>query len=192
MGVRPHRRSATPRARRDGGVQARGRGRRSARQGACTSPKTCEDGAFYRFTPRRWPDLDDGLLEFAKVAGDGAGEWVRVPDPLGPESSTRRQVPSATEFTRAEGIWFDSDTVYVATTYDSKIHAYDTAAGTHRGDLRRAGVQGGAAGAGGHVTGSRDGELFICEDIGSAEINLGVMTRDREVGQFLTVSGKTT
>jgi len=39
------------------------------------------------------------------------------------------------------------------------------------------------------VTASRAGELFICEDIASGEINLGVMTRDRKVGRFLTVGG---
>ena len=40
------------------------------------------DGALYRFTPRRWPDLSEGLLELAKVGRAGSVEWVRVPDPL--------------------------------------------------------------------------------------------------------------
>src|SRR5680860_602833 len=62
-----------------------------------------EDGAFYRFTPRRWPALSEGLLELAKVGKDGAVEWVRVPDPSARREVTRRQVPGATEFKRADG-----------------------------------------------------------------------------------------
>ena len=31
-----------------------------------------------------------------------------------------------TRFRRGEGIWFDAGIVYVATTSDSKVHAYET------------------------------------------------------------------
>ena len=31
-----------------------------------------------------------------------------------------------TRFRRGEGIWFDAGMVYVATTSDSKVHAYET------------------------------------------------------------------
>jgi len=149
-----------------------------------------EDGAFYRFTPRRWPDLSEGLLELAKVGGHGAVEWVRVPDPTARRAPTRRQVPGTTQFKRAEGIWFDSGTVYVATTYDSRILAYDTrrqrieviydALASRTAPLVRVDS----------ITASRAGELFVCEDIATDEINLGVVTRDREVSKFLSVTGQ--
>ncbi len=98
-------------------------------------------------------------------------------------------MPGTTKFKRAEGIWFDSDVVYVATTYDSRIHAYDTL--KERVDV----IYDGLASKDAplvrvdNITASRAGELFICEDIGTNKINLGVMTRDRKVGRFLTVSG---
>lgn len=148
-----------------------------------------EDGAFYRFTPRRWPRLEEGLLELAKVARDGSVEWAEVPDPSGRRRSTRDQVPGATEFRRAEGVWFDSGTVYVATTDDSKIHAYDTrrarfeviydGLATREAPLVRVD----------NITASRGGELFVCEDIAADEVHLGVMTRYREVSRFLAVTG---
>ena len=149
-----------------------------------------EDGALYRFTPRRWPDLGEGLLELAKVGKDGAVEWVRVPDPSARREVTRRQVPGTTEFKRAEGIWFDSGTVFVSTTFDSRIQAYDTrrerieviydALASSRAPLVRVDS----------ITVSGGGELFVCEDIATDEINLGVMTRDRRVSKFLSVIGK--
>ena len=69
------------------------------------------------------------MLELAKAGRAGAVEWVRVPDPLARRRPTRRQVSGYTEFARAEGIWFDSGIVYVATTGDSRIQAYDTRKG---------------------------------------------------------------
>ncbi len=148
-----------------------------------------EDGAFYRYTPRRWPRLDEGLLELAKVAGDGSVEWLKVPDPSALRQPTREQVPGTTRFARAEGIWLDSGTVYVATTYDSKIQAYDTRRerfevlydGLATRDAPLVRVD--------NITASRGGELFVCEDIATEQINMGVMTRDREVARFLAVTG---
>lgn len=100
-------------------------------------------------------------------------------------------MPGTTEFKRAEGIWFDSGTVYLATTYDSRILAYDTRrerieviydalATTSRAPLVRVD----------NITVSRGGELFVCEDIATDEINLGVMTRDHKVSKFLSVTGE--
>jgi len=148
-----------------------------------------EDGAFYRFTPRRWPRLDDGLLELAKVADDGSVEWVAVPDPSARRSPTRRQVSGTTVFQRAEGIWHDSGTIYVTTTNDSRIRAYDT----QRQRLQV--IYDGFAERSAplvqvdNITVSRGGELFVCEDIATEEIRMGVMTRDREVSRFLAVTG---
>jgi len=149
-----------------------------------------EDGAFYRFTPRRWPDLSEGLLELAKVGGRGGVDWVRVPDPAARRRPTRRQVPGTTEFKRAEGIWFDSGMVYLATTYDSRILAYDTrrkrveviydALASRTAPVVRVD----------NITASPGGELFVCEDISTAEVSLGVITRGHKVSKFLSVTGE--
>ena len=148
-----------------------------------------EDGAFYRYTPRRWPDLAEGLLELARVSGGGAVEWTEVPDPAARRRPTRRQVSGTTRFARAEGIWFDSGTVYVSTTFDSRIQAYDTRRerfeviydGLATRDAPLVRVD--------NITASRGGELFVCEDIATDQINMGVMTRERKVTRFLSVTG---
>ncbi len=41
-----------------------------------------------------------------------------------------------------------------------------------------------------NITASRGGELFVCEDISTEEIDMGVMTRDRRVARFLSVTGR--
>ena len=147
------------------------------------------DGAFYRFTPRRWPALSEGRLELAKVAGDGAVEWVAVPDPLAKRGPTRHQVPGYTEFARAEGIWFDSGTVYVATTGDSRIHAYDTRAERVKVIYDGLAKRSAPLLRVDNITASRAGELFVCEDVSTAEIDIGLITRDRKVSKFLSVTG---
>ncbi len=135
------------------------------------------DGALYRFTPRRWPDLSEGKLELAKVAKSGAVEWVAVPDPLAKREQTRHQVPGYTEFARAEGIWFDSGLVYVATTGDSRIHAYDTRAERVKVIYDGLAKRSAPLLRVDNITASKAGELFVCEDISTEEIDLGVITR---------------
>ena len=83
-------------------------------------------GCFYRFRPKRKRDLSEGRLEVAIVDERGAVEWERLPDPSAASMPTRDQVEGATRFRRGEGIWYDSGTVYLATTSDSRIWAYDT------------------------------------------------------------------
>lgn len=147
------------------------------------------DGGLYRFTPARWPDLDAGLLEIATVARDGSVRWTEVPDPAARREVTRRQVPDSTAFARGEGIWHDAGTVYVATTADHRIHAYDTRAGridvlydglaTPDAPLLRVDA----------LTGTRGGEVFVCEDIALEEIDIGVLDRRGNVSRFLSVTG---
>src|SRR3954451_7857951 len=72
------------------------------------------DGGLYRFTPTRWRDLSEGLLEIATVAPDGAVSWKELPDPAARRVPTRQQVRGSTEFNRAEGIWYDDAVVYIA------------------------------------------------------------------------------
>jgi secreted PhoX family phosphatase len=147
------------------------------------------DGGLYRFTPKRWPDLSRGLLEIARVGQGGAVEWVEVPDPSAASERTRRQVPGSTRFKRGEGIWFGGHTLYVSTTADDRVHAYDI----RRGRIRV--VYDGLASASApllrvdQMTGSRAGEVFVCEDIATEEISMGVIEHDRTVSRFLAVTG---
>jgi uncharacterized protein len=84
------------------------------------------EGCFYRFKPRRRGDLSDGILQVATLGERGAVTWKRVPDPSASGTATRDQVEGATRFQRGEGIWFDKGIVYLATTGDSRIWAYNT------------------------------------------------------------------
>jgi uncharacterized protein len=147
------------------------------------------DGGLYRYTPRRWPDLSDGLLEIARVGRGGAVEWVEVPDPSAARERTRRQVPGSTEFMRGEGLWFDGEVVYVATTADHRVHAYDT-----RRERIRVIYDGLASRSApllrvDQLTGTRAGEVFVCEDIATDEIDMGVIEPDGSVSKFLSITG---
>lgn len=146
------------------------------------------DGGLYRFTPARWPDLSKGLLEIARVGGGDEVDWVELPDPLAKRVPTRRQVPGSTSFKRGEGIWLDGHVLYVSTTADDRVHAYDT----RRERIRV--IYDGLASASApllrvdQLTGSRAGEVFVCEDIATKEIDIGVIWRGR-VSRFLSVTG---
>ena len=150
-----------------------------------------DGGGFYRFTPTDYPDCTDGLLEVARVGAGGRVEWLRVPEPGGGAANpTRTQVKGMTPFHRGEGIYFDAGVVYLATTADSVVHAYDTR--THL--MSR--VFDAAASAGApllnpdNITGNRAGELFVAEDDGGDDpLDLCVITPEGEVARFLKVTG---
>jgi secreted PhoX family phosphatase len=150
------------------------------------------EGGFYRFKPARKGDLSEGRLQIALVGRRGFVEWKPVPDPAASSVPTRQQVPGATRFRRGEGIWFDSGIVYLATTGDSKIRAYDTRKKKitpvydpdRLTDPPLTDVD--------NVTVSPAGELFVCEDSGGADgIDIAVITPkpNREVARFLKLSG---
>jgi uncharacterized protein len=147
------------------------------------------DGGLYRFTPARWPSLARGRLEIARVRRGGRVEWFKLPDSAAARERTRRQVKGSTRFKRGEGLWFDAGTLYVATTGDHRVHAYDT----RRGRMRVA-YDGLASRSApllrvDQMTGSRAGEVFVCEDIATEEISMGVIGPDRTVARFLAVTG---
>jgi len=144
------------------------------------------DGGLYRFTPDNYPDLSSGLLEVAVVAPDGTVAWKRVPDPSAATVPTRQQVPGMTRFRRGEGIWFDAGIVYVATTSDSKVHAYETVTETIE-VLYDAHATGGPLRNADNLTVSLSGDVFACEDRDNLEIC--VISREREVAPFLQVTG---
>jgi hypothetical protein len=145
------------------------------------------DGGFYRFTPDNYPDCSAGVLEIAVVDAAGVVHWNRVPDPSAAETPTRKQV-GMTQFKRGEGIWFDSGIVYVATTSDNKIHAYDPLTETIEiaydqkvGDGPLNGVD--------NVTAAPSGDIYVAEDNGTNQIDIGLLTPEGEVARFLTATG---
>jgi secreted PhoX family phosphatase len=148
-----------------------------------------DDGGLYRFTPDRWPDCSSGLLELAIVAHDGRVRWVRVPDPSGQVGPTRHQIAEVTKFRRGEGLWLDSGVVYLATTSDSKIHAYDTASETIDVLYDAVAIPDPPLTGVDNVTASRSGDLFVCEDNGEDTLDIGIITPEREVARFLTLGG---
>jgi secreted PhoX family phosphatase len=147
------------------------------------------DGGFYRFTPEHWPNLSTGLLEIATVARGGATTWTEVPDPAARRERTRRQVPGSTEFKRGEGIWRDGGTIYVSTTGDSRVHAYDVAA--QRFEVLYDGLASRSAPLlrVDQLTANHAGEVFVCEDLATEEIDIGVFDRAGRVSRFLSVTG---
>jgi secreted PhoX family phosphatase len=148
------------------------------------------DGGFYRYTPTRWPDLSAGLLEIAVVGKGGRTRWAEVPDPAASTTPTRRQVEGSTEFKRGEGIWHDDGVVYVSTTADSRVHAYDI--GAERCDVIYDGLATRAAPLVrvDALTANRAGEVFVCEDLNANEIDIGLIDRSRRVSRFLSITGK--
>jgi secreted PhoX family phosphatase len=142
------------------------------------------DGGLYRFTPTRWHDLSDGLLEIATVGRGGAVSWREVPDPGARRVDTRRQVRGSTRFKRAEGL------VYVSTTGDSRVYAYDVA--RERIDVIYDALAPGEPAPLMRVdqlTANHAGEVFVCEDIATNEIDIGLIDRAGRVSKFLSVTG---
>ena len=95
------------------------------------------DGRFYRFvasaqTQGGLPDLTNGTLQVAEIQGgiEGPVIWHDVPDPDGVVVATRYQVVASTAFDRGEGLWYDAGLVYMTTTGDNRVWAYDITSST--------------------------------------------------------------
>jgi secreted PhoX family phosphatase len=121
-------------------------------------------GLFYRYRYSQPNDLSSGVLEAARVDA-GVVTWLPVPDPTARRQPTRLQVPGATPFGGAEGIWFDRDVVNFATKFDDKVWAYDVVAG------RIAIVYDWTTSANPVIRGVdnlavRNRDIFVCEDQG--------------------------
>lgn len=87
------------------------------------------DGCFYRFTPASVvggvPDLDNGVLEVARLDVNNRVSWHRVNDPSGATTPTRYQYENSTTFSGGEGAWYSDRIVYFTTKYDNRVWAYD-------------------------------------------------------------------
>jgi hypothetical protein len=147
------------------------------------------DGGLYRFTPARYPNLASGTLEVLTGKPGGRVTWATVPNPLGGSAQpTRRQVDGMFRFNRGEGMWFDTGIVYVATTADDRIYAYDTA--TERLDVLYDGkaIPSAPLHDVDNVTVHREsGDLYVAEN--SDDFQLCFITPDRVVAPFLQLTG---
>lgn len=129
------------------------------------------DGRLYRFTPTAYPALDEGLLEVLFVDEAGAVTWQAALAPDRPQSANR--LDGAAVFNGGEGIWFDSDHVYVTTKGDNRVWDLDVA--TQRLTvLYDAAVLGEDAPLTGvdNIVVSQSGDIFIGEDGGNLEVVL--------------------
>ena len=150
------------------------------------------DGGFYRFTPRVKRDLSAGRLEIARVRRDQSVEWKLVPDPSAASGPLREQVAGATRFRRGEGIWFDSDCVYLATTSDSRIWKYNAQRKRIRVIYDPATIQNPPLTDVDNITVARSRDLFVCEDNGGDDpFDVCIITREpeRRVARFLKLTG---
>ena len=149
------------------------------------------DGGFYRFTPDAYPDCSKGRLEVAVVGDGGRVTWLPVPRPEGGAADpTRKQVPQMTRFKRGEGIAYDGGMVYVATTEDSKVHAYDTR--TERISLLydKAALAEPPLINPDNVTVASSGDVFVAEDDGGDDpLDICLITPEGEVARFLKATG---
>ena len=136
------------------------------------------DGRFYRFTPRAYPDLSDGVLEVLLVDRRGRTSWRPALRPGEPQDLHR--LDGSAVFPGGEGVWFDGGHVYFTTKTDNRVWDLDVRA-------QRLGVVYDAAkrGDGAPLTGvdnilvSRSGDIFVAEDGGNLEIV--VITPERVV-----------
>ena len=158
------------------------------------------EGCFYRFKPRRKGDLSRGVLQVARLRADGEVDWTRLPDPSAASVPTRQQVPGATRFARGEGIWFDRGFVYLATTGDSRIWAYNARRNRMRVLYDPEKLERPPLTNVDNITvhkPSRD--IFVCEDNGAPDAyDIGIITRRRRrngrfgpprVARFLKLTG---
>jgi uncharacterized protein len=79
------------------------------------------DSRLYRFTPRSWGDLREGVLEAAAVDASGQVTWIPVRD----DRPDRGR--DTTPFQRGEGAWFSRGYLYFTTTADDRVWALHAA-----------------------------------------------------------------
>jgi secreted PhoX family phosphatase len=149
------------------------------------------EGLLYRFTPTSYPDLSEGKVEAAVVAEDGTVTWADVPDPSAASGPTKEQVPDATRFDGAEGIWHDRGSIYFTTKGDDKVHHIDVAKQQHEviwdSDPDRDGIEGAVLSGVDNITVDHGtGDLFVAEDGGNMEVVL--ISAEGTVAPFVRVA----
>lgn len=150
------------------------------------------DGCWYRFTPaargaKGRLDLSAGVLEAARVADDGRVTWLRVPDPLATDASTRAQVPDATRFRGGEGAWCANGAVYFSTKHDDRVWAYDLATSTLRVLYDRATSPTPVLRGVDNLTGAPNGDVLVAED--GTDMRIVAVASDGTARPLLQVVG---
>jgi len=144
------------------------------------------DGRFYRFTPKAYPMLTEGLLEvlFADAAGNVT--WKPALAPTMPQS--RNRLAGSMVFAGGEGVWFDADHVYFTTKGDNRVWDLDVAA-QKLSILYDAKVLGDKAPLTGvdNVVVSQSGDIFIGEDGGNLEVI--IISTERQVAPVARLIG---
>ncbi len=128
---------------------------------------------------------EDGTLQAAVMAEDGAVEWVDLPDPT---ATPLRDSVDATRFDGGEGIWYDSGFVYFTTKGDNRVWVHDIAG--QRISVLYDGVEdpeGGLAGVD-NVTIAPSGDVLVAEDGGNMEIRM-ITADTREVVPLVRLPG---
>lgn len=150
-------------------------------------------GGLYRFTPTVYPDLSAGTLEIACEGGDGLVVWKTVLNAQGGAAQPlRTQLVDSIKFARGEGIWFDAGVVYIATTTDETIHAYETATRKRSVLYRTADVAGTPLKGVDNVHVSKSGDVFVAEDSYDNDadaMDVCIITPEGEIARFLKLTG---
>jgi hypothetical protein len=123
------------------------------------------------------------------VAVDGKVTWLVVPDPSTTQTGVRtaQQVPGATPFANAEGIWYARGVCYFTTKIDKKVWAYHVEEERLEILFDRELALDSSLDAVDNVTVSAAGDVLVCEDGGNMEI--GLITSDRHISPLLQFVG---
>lgn len=143
------------------------------------------DGLLYRFRPRTWGDLSEGILEALAVSpADGAASWVPVRGLGEPgRTPTRYDAPGATALPGCEGIVLDGDVLYLATKGDDRVAQLDLV----RSRLTTIWIGPPVKGPDNLAVHADTGNLYVCEDGGNMEVVL--ITPDGHADPFLRFVG---
>ncbi|HNR91710.1 MAG TPA: DUF839 domain-containing protein [Dokdonella sp.] len=156
------------------------------------------DSGFYRYRPKRWPDLSAGVLEIAEIIGDPTGvgarvRWHRVPEPNPGAKDTpcRHQVAAAYHFQRGEGMVFHRGSAWFSTTADHRVWEYRCADGTIRiaydADARFAAGREAPLRKPDNLAADAGGAIFVAED--GDDMQIVVLTPDGDALPLLQLVG---
>ncbi|MGQ0824925.1 MAG: alkaline phosphatase PhoX [Actinomycetota bacterium] len=108
-----------------------------------------DPGRLYRFTPTRWEDLSDGVLEEAVTDGDGTVTWAR-------------DAGSGTIYGGGEGIAYHDGRIVFTTKSDHSVRELDVVNGRMR--LLHTPADEPAIAEADNVAISSFGDVYVCED----------------------------
>lgn len=152
------------------------------------------DGRLYRYTPSqviggRMADLDDGILEVAKVNPAGHVTWLAIGDPqyLG-ATATRHQQPKSTPFSGGEGIWLQDRKIYFVTKWDNRVWVLDINAQEVSVLYDASTAQNPILTGVDAILGTSSGELLVSEDDGNMQVV--VIFPNGELKPLLQIDGQ--